>query len=278
MRRALIRRTAAAGVCAAGLHCAGVVPVSAHHSTAEYDAGAIVESRGEVVEVLWRNPHVRLKISTESLDGNPELWELEGTDLTRLDRSGLPRDLIAIGDVVRFAGNPSTRQVRRMYVTNVLLADGQEVLLRSRARPRWAPDRFIDPDASTNRVVADAASAPVMADGFVGKVLVPTRGPAPDWLKDPPLTDEARAGRARYDAVTDDPVLGCVSPGMPRVITRSGPYAIRFLERDGDLILQNEWFEIDRLIHMDAGAPPSDTPYTPLGYSAGEWNGNALSI
>lgn len=250
--------------------------VAAHHSTAEYDSSSIVEARGEVVSVLWRNPHVRFRISTQAIDGNDEVWELEGTDVTRLDRAGVPHDLVGAGDVVTFAGNPSTRNARRMYVTNLLLTDGREILLRGSAQPRWAANRLV----STDPVVDAAASTPAadQGDGFIGKVLVPTRGPGPAWLANPPLTDAAREGRAAYDAVTDDPVLGCVSPGIPRVMTRSGPYAIRFIRHDEDLVQQNEWFEIDRLIHMDGRAPPADQPYTPLGYSAGRWDGTALVI
>ncbi|MGD8324189.1 MAG: DUF6152 family protein [Gammaproteobacteria bacterium] len=250
--------------------------VRAHHSTAEYDSEAIEESRGEVITVIWRNPHVRLRISTEAIDGDSRIWELEGVDLTRLDRYDLPRDLVSVGDVVSFAGNPSTRKERRMYVTNLWLADGREILLRGGATARWAPERVIDtyaPLASTQ-----AASPAPADDGIFDKVYSPTRGPAPAWLRDPPLTEAARASRADYDAVLDDPVLGCVSPGMPRVMTRSGPYAIRFLERNGDIIQQNEWFEIDRVIHMDGAAPPSDYPYTPLGYSAGTWEGRTLVV
>jgi len=247
----------------------------AHHSTAEYDSNAMVESRGEIVTVLWRNPHVRFTISTASLDGNDMLWELEGTDLTRLDREGVPHDLFAVGDLVSFAGNPSTRRDRRIYVTNVLLDDGREILLRGNAQARWAPERVINTQVSaTPPAIAAADSRP----GLFDKVLVPTRGPAPAWLSDPPLTEAAKRGRAAYDAVTDDPVLGCVSPGMPRVMTRSGPYAIRLIERDGDVVEQNEWFEIDRTIHMDGRPPPADQPYTPLGYSAGRWDGAALVV
>lgn len=260
--------------CVASLLAAAV---AAHHSTAEYDSSAIVESRGEIVDVLWRNPHVRLEISTEAIDGDERIWEIEGTDLTRLDRAGLARDLVEVGDLVTFAGNPSMRRERRMYITNILLPDGREVSLRTGARPRWAPDRFVE----TSPPVAPATEAvAAAADGTIfNKVYAPTRGPRPDWLDDPPLTDGARAGRAQYDAVLDDPVLGCVSPGMPRVMTRSGPYAVRFLERDdGDIVQQNEWFEIDRLIHMDGRAPPAATPHTPLGYSAGRWDGAALVV
>ena len=250
---------------------------AAHHSTAEYDAGAIVESRGEVVTVIWRNPHVRLRISTEAIDGSTDLWELEGVDLTRLDRSGLARDLVAVGDVVRFAGNPSTRTERRMYVTNLLLTDGRELLLRGGAQARWAPQQVIDVYAPI-QPAAVAAAAAGAGSGIFDRVYSPTRGPAPAWLADPPLTEAARAKRATYDAVLDDPVLGCVSPGVPRVMTRSGPYAIRLLERDGVIIQQNEWFEIDRVIHMDGAEPPPDQPYTPLGYSRGRWEGDSLVV
>jgi len=255
----------------------GPVRALAHHSTAEYDNNAMEEARGEIVSVIWRNPHVRFEVSTEAFDGNPQIWEIESADLTRLDRAGLPRDLVEVGDIVTFAGNPSTRKERRMYVTNVLLADGREVLLRNGAMPRWAPDLAIETNRPPGPATEEVAAA---ADGsFFNKVLSPTRGPGPAWLSNPPLTESARERRAQYDAVLDDPVLGCVSPGMPRVMTRSGPYAIRFLETpDGDIIQQNEWFEIDRLIHMDGREPPANQPYEPLGYSAGRWDGNALVV
>jgi hypothetical protein len=261
------------------LACPALAP--AHHSTAEYDASKVVEARGEVVSVLWRNPHVRFQVSTKSVDGNDQLWEIESADLTRLDRSGLPRDLLKVGDVVAFAGNPSTRRDRRMYVTNLLVADGREILLRGNVKPRWAPDRVVDTEARPPTPAAGAAATATAtaSKGFFGKVLVPTReGQAPAWVRNPPLTEAAVAGKAAYDEVVDDPVLGCVSPGMPRVMLRSGPYAVRFVERGADLVLQNEWFEIDRLIHMDGKEPPANAPYTPLGYSAGKWDGDALVV
>ena len=250
--------------------------VAAHHSTAEYDASSIVEARGEIVTVLWRNPHVRFQASTKSIDGNDQLWEVESADLTRLDRAGLPRDILKVGDVVSFAGNPSKRTERRMYVTNLLVADGREILLRGNLTPRWASaERVVGTDVTFPRTT----SAPAAGNRFFGKVLVPTReGRAPPWVGNPPLTAAAREGKAAYDEVVDDPVLGCVSPGMPRVMLRSGPYAIRFIELGSDLVLQNEWFEIDRVIHMDGREPPADAPHTPLGYSAGKWEGEALVV
>src|SRR5882672_9246751 len=254
------------------------LPALAHHSTAEYDATKFVEARGEVVTVLWRNPHVRFQVSTKSIDGNEQLWDTESADLTRLDRAGLPRDILKVGDVITFGGNPSTRRDRRMYVTNLLVTDGREILLRGNVKPHWAPERVVDTEARPPAATT-SAPAPSASKGFFGKVFVPTReGQAPAWVRNPPLTEAAVAGKAAYDEVVDDPVLGCVSPGMPRVMLRSGPYAVRFVERGADLVLQNEWFEIDRHIHMDGKEPPANAPYTPLGYSAGKWDGDALVI
>jgi hypothetical protein len=265
------RRLTAALASSAASILLWAVPASAHHSTAEYDASQYVEARGEVVTVLWRNPHVRFTVKDEA----GQVWDIESADLTRLDRAGLPRDLIKVGDVVSFAGNPSTRTERRMYVTNLLVTDGREILLRGNVPIRW-------PNASavgTDITFARAADAPTTGGRFLDKVLVPQReGRAPEWVRNPPLTAAAREGKAAYDEVVDDPVLGCISPGMPRVMFRSGPYAVRFIERGANLVLQNEWFEIDRLIHMDGREPPADQPYTPLGYSAGRWDGDALVI
>jgi hypothetical protein len=248
--------------------------VFAHHSTAEYDSKQVVEARGQVVTLLWANPHVRFQVSTKAIDGNDQLWEIETADLTRLDRVGLPHDIVKVGDVVTFAGNPSTRRERRMYVTNLLVADGREILLRGNVTARWVSgDRVVSTDPSFTKTPAASAD-----NRFFGRVFVPMReGKAPAWVGNPPLTPTARTKQAAYDEVVDDPVLGCVSPGMPRVMLRSGPYAIRFIERGSDLVLQNEWFEIDRLIHMD-GKEPANQPYTPLGYSAGKWDGDALVI
>ncbi len=260
----------------AALSLVGFAPnASAHHSTAEYDAKQIVEAHGEVVSVLWRNPHVRFEVSTKSIDGNDQLWEIESADLTRLDRAGLSHDIVKVGDIVTFAGNPSTRKTRRMYVTNLLVADGREILLRGNVQPRFAPKRVVGTDPNFTKT----APATTGGKGFFGKVFVPQReGKAPAWVGNPPLTPAARDKQARYDEVVDDPVLGCVSPGMPRIMLRSGPYAVRFVERGSDLVLQNEWFEIDRLIHMNGGEPAADAPYTPLGYSSGRWDGDSLVI
>ncbi len=245
----------------------------AHHSTAEYDASTFVESRGEVTKVLWQNPHVRLEISTARFDGVPQLWYLEGQNPTDLDRARIPRNIIEVGDTVTFAGNPSTRRERRMYVTNVLLQDETELVLRANAAPRWSPDRYL----SHQQARVDPARAAADRGDGIFRVWLPTASKTPDWAADPPLTPAARAAWQAYDAVHDDPVIDCTPPGMPQVITRSGRYAIRFERRGADIVLKNEYREIDRVIHMTADHD-GESKHTPLGYSTGRWDGETLVV
>lgn len=250
--------------------------VAAHHSVAEYDDDTIVEAVGTVVDVLWRNPHVRLTISTEDFDGETTVWELEGMGVMRLDRAGIPRDLVGVGATVRFAGNPSRRRDRRMYVTNVLMPDGQEILLRTTAVPRWSGDT--DDVISIRRSAITPEQAAADRPEGIFRVWVPASNRPPDWAEDPPLTDAAAAARAAYDPITDDPLLDCTPPGMPRVISRSGGHPIRFVERGRDIVLTNEYFGLDRLIDMDPATDPGSLAATPLGHSTGRWEGASLVV
>ncbi len=245
-------------------------PIQAHHSTAEYDSATFVEARGEVTKVLWQNPHVRLEISTERFDGVAQLWLLEGQNPGDLDRARIPRDVIKVGDTVTFAGNPSTRRERRMYVTNVLLPDRTEIALRANAQPRWSPDRYLSHLQAT---VDPERAAADRGDGIF-RVWLPIAAMTPDWAADPPLTETARAAWLAYDAIRDDPVVDCTPPGMPQVITRSGRYAIRFVRMGDDIVLENEYRDIERVIHMTAEAESAGRRApTPLGWSTGKWDG-----
>jgi hypothetical protein len=268
-RRVLVR-VAAALAAAAGSPLA----LLAHHSTAEYDSTTVVEAQGEVTRVQWQNPHVRVEISTQRFDGVADLWYLEGQNPTDLDRAKIPRNIVKVGDTVRFAGNASTRRERHMYVTNVMLADGTELVLRANAPPRWSPDRFL----SHRQAVIDPARAAADRGDGIFRVWLPVAAVTPDWAADPPLTDKARAAWLAYDAVRDDPVLNCRAPGMPQVITRSGRYAIRFERSGDDIVLKNEYREIDRIVHMITEESSAVRTPTPLGYSTGRWDRGSLVV
>src|SRR5262245_22006012 len=108
-----------------------------HHSFAEFDMNVIEEHEGEVVNVFWRNPHVRMSIRVREANGEDVLWSMEAQDINTLGRPGVSNDLIQPGQRVKFAGWPSTRQQKYIGLTHLLLDGETEIVMRMRMAPRW---------------------------------------------------------------------------------------------------------------------------------------------
>jgi hypothetical protein len=241
-----------------------------HHSVAEYDLAAMTELEGEIVAVLWRNPHVVLTLRTAGVDGAEE-WQLEAENVNLLGRQGVRADMIRTGDRVMVAGNASRARQRALYVTNVLLPNGTEIRMRgANTAPRWSTTTAGFQPLS--RAVAGVAGS---ARGLF-RVWLNEGGPVrlPPSL---PLTPGARAASEQWNP-TDDLVLKCVAPGMPMATIASGPAPIDLAERDGDIVIRTESFDVVRIVHLKTAADPALQPATPLGYSVGRWDGDALVV
>jgi len=241
---------------------------------AEFDRTVMHEMTGEVVRVLWRNPHIRIGIRVRDDVGAEEIWEVEGNTVNSLDRAGVPRGIVAVGDVVSVAGRPSTRRAGHLLMTNLLLADGRELLAGLTSEPRWS-----------DRVVGDFQAVRGRTDDFVApvedifRVWSTVRSNQPDFTQDPPLTAAARAAYEAFDPTRDDPVLGCAKPGMPEAMTYVGPHPFGFVRRDdGNIEIHIESDDNLRVIYMDDGRRANDQPPSPLGYSAGHWEDNVLVV
>ena len=253
--------------------CLVACAAAGHHSTAEFSGTGVAEMTGEVVAVQWRNPHVRIRLRVEAGDGSTEVWEMESQDLNSLDRAGVPRDPVQVGQVVTVAGHPSSRRANGFQLTNLRLPDNREVLMVLSRQPRWGGEVIGNPDAPRGR--ADEFVAPV-EDIF--RVWTTSQTNTPAFSADPPFTASGRAGYESFEP-EDDPVLGCVSPGMPEAMTYIGPHPIEFVQLDdGDIRLRIESDDNERIIHMNADAGAGDAPPSPLGYSVGRWEGNVLVV
>jgi hypothetical protein len=77
-----------------------VMPVRAHHSHTNYNMSEYVTVEGTVVEVHWVNPHAFVYIEVEGTDGATDLWALEATGPGGLQRNGVDRNLLQVGDTV----------------------------------------------------------------------------------------------------------------------------------------------------------------------------------
>jgi hypothetical protein len=243
----------------------------AHHSLALY-APDTTQLEGEVVDIAWQNPHVTLRLRTTGTDGKLETWLMEGGSVTTLQRAGVTRELLRVGDRVKVAGRASRSEPFVMGVTNVLLPDGREAQLLTGAPGyfKTSGDRLI---RGADRVVADAARE---NRGVFRVWSVPspnTVGAAK--LQALPFTAAAVAARKSFDLL-DNFATRCEPEGMPRLMF--SPHPFEFVDRGSTIALRAELYDTERTIHMDRAMPPAGEPTSRLGYSVGRWDGKELVV
>jgi len=205
-------------------------------------------------------------------DDGDQIWELEAQDVNSLGRRGLHFELVPVGAMVRVAGHPS-RSRNSLYVTNLLLPDGTEIKTRGNTRPRWSSDHIgFDNDPFLSEAPTRSA------DEAEGIFRVWLRERPSRFSSELPLTPDAREASSAWTQA-NDPTLKCISGGMPGVMTRlSGPHPMDFVQRDGDIVIRLESFDVVRTIHMGDNLDDASQPYSRLGYSVGRWEGSTLIV
>lgn len=248
----------------AGFACLTLLPLaaSAHHSVAYY-GDEVIELVGELVEVEWRNPHVRLTVEAVNDRGVPEIWQMEGNSIYNLARSGVTADSLTVGQQVIVAGQRSTREDRMMLVNSVLLPDGQELLLWLNNIELFRDEERLVDAAAENRRLFRVWSVPAANFFLINQ------------LAEQPFTGEAIAARSSWNPL-DNFATRCEPEGMPRIMVN--PHPFEFIDHGSVITLRTELYDIERTIHMDRDAPPEDAPWSRLGYSIGAWEGGDLVV
>jgi hypothetical protein len=86
--------------------CGGVA--AAHHSYgATYDTSREVKLEGTLVQFLYRNPHSFVHVQAPDEDGVTQRWSVEWSGTAQLDRQGISRGTLKVGDEVVVVGRPS---------------------------------------------------------------------------------------------------------------------------------------------------------------------------
>ncbi|MGI9258455.1 MAG: DUF6152 family protein [Gammaproteobacteria bacterium] len=239
-----------------------------HHSaTAFFDRERIMEVEGTVTEVYWRNPHVGFKLDVVNDAGETVEWELEAGTTNSLTRRGFDADSLSIGERVRAAGAASRRGEPAIFVSKLLLPNGDEVIVSDRNEPlRWTAESADD--------VAPVSTADVVGNGIFKVWGFRTLYQLRSSLV---LTAAALAAKDAFDPRTDDPGLRCIPPGMPNAVLN--PYPMELID-EGDRIIQRveEW-DARRVFYMSEDALSGVTlEPSHLGVSVGHWEGNTLVV
>ena len=247
----------------------------AHHSQAAfYDVESRTEIEGEVTSTRWRNPHVAFAVTVMGADGQEEDWSVESNSLNALERIGISPDTVAVGDQIRIWGPRSRFELHSMRAYNILLANGEEVIMMPQATTErhWTDHQLLAVTSLLENV--DVTESVAQADGIFR---VWAYGRIRLLNPELPLTATAAAAKAAFDPVTDDPVMRCIPTGMPAVMDVTFP--IEFITQGDDIVLRLEQWDTVRTIHMNGDPGAADgQPATREGYSVGHWNGGTLVV
>ena len=194
---------------------------SAHHSTMGFfDAEHVVEIEGTVTATVWRNPHASYTVAVTDEEGGTVEWAVETGSISTLRLRGVHADLVQVGDRVTFAGESSTRGRPEMFARNLLLENGQEVLLSAPSEPRWPEGLRGDVYRATVDEAA-AEEARRTADGIFRVWSTVFNDPESFPLYGAgvsSLTESAQALKASFDPATSTN-LGCDPRGIPYLMT-----------------------------------------------------------
>lgn len=106
--------------------------VTAHHSyAAEFDANSPATIEGEVVEVWFKNPHVRYYVKVVDDNGDETIWDTRGLAPVKLVRQGWTKKTIQVGDRIKLFGHTGHTNKTIMSIIDITLADGTVLTSRS---------------------------------------------------------------------------------------------------------------------------------------------------
>ena len=233
---------------------------TAHHSHAEFSEDTQV-IEGELVSVAWRNPHPAMTLRV--INGNEEeLWRIQVLgNVNGLRRDGVTGEGFEAGKRVRITGHRSDRR--------------EGILLAISARFEDGTNTVLGPDESSGAAIYLGSTAPTFVTteqptGLFRVWTVAERVRTAEL----PLRPAARAAKAAWDSLLDDPQRGCRPLGMPGAMM--SPHPIEFLQDGDDIILRLEEWDAVRTIHMTPA--PANPATTILGYSVGRWEGDTLIV
>ncbi|HEU4620435.1 MAG TPA: DUF6152 family protein [Gammaproteobacteria bacterium] len=268
----MIRATFSAGAAAAAFLCMSAA--MAHHSVAaEFDTAKQGTLEGTITHVWFANPHVRYQLSLTKPDGSSEQWELQAGNVTNLLKQNWNADSVRVGDVVKVSGDLGRNGAHKLNIHQIITSDGRT--LPPRDRP--AVNRnVVDADPSSHYGYGPARKDyPVDITGpwrndYKWHVTVDDLDPKPT-----PFTPEAKR---IFDETQpwQDYSLRCVAPGLPRIF--GAPYNMDIIDAGNFYLMIYIEHNTPRRVWMDGRQPSANTPPTPMGFSVGHWEGDALVI
>ena len=99
----------------------------AHHSyAATYDVTHEIKLEGKIVQFVYRNPHSFVHVAANDEKGVAQRWAVEWSGTTQLNKAGVDKESLKVGDVVIITARPSrvAGEYRALMLTLKRPSDG----------------------------------------------------------------------------------------------------------------------------------------------------------
>src|SRR6185295_6906128 len=144
----------------------------------DYDPNKVVTLNGEVKEIKWDKPYVKIHLSVKGTSGKTKDWELETATPSVLESDGLVQTSIQKGDRITVQAEQASNGSEHALVRSMTLADGRVVSIggaqtASAAAPqtsaaKQAASRDSSQDVSSPALPKTASNMPLI--GLMGLV------------------------------------------------------------------------------------------------------------
>lgn len=235
--------------------------VSAHHNfNAIFDMQNYQVIEANVTRIRWVNPHTIIVVD----DDSGKSWKLETGPANILARAGIERNGLKIGDRVSVRGNPARSGKPLLWLRNLLVPDGREILLAN-GTPYFEAETKVG--VGTKFAFGDIQREDDQMTLFRTWAVVA----GSDMRYAPKYNDAAREAQKNY---TRPPGANCMPPGLPRAFNQRHP--IQFIDHGDYILMRGEEFDAERKIWIE---PPDEVPVPALyGHALGKIDGNVLTI
>jgi hypothetical protein len=238
---------------------------AAHHSDAGLDMEALTTVEGSVTGFYWRNPHVYFTVEVTDETGETEEWSMQLGSIPSASRMGWTRDTLSIGENVVAQVHAAVNGRPYGLVDSVDKESG-DISGVNFYRPAVT--------ASTTTLeglwMTDTASLPDGQFEFDAFILANIE-----------LTEKGRAALEAFDPLSaENPMATCVGRPTPAMLISSTlfPIEILFPENEDIIVIQTEYWDEVRTVHMDGRGHPDISERLQTGHSIGHWDGETLVV
>jgi Family of unknown function (DUF6152) len=111
-----------------GLSLLGSAPLTAHHFfVSRYDASSALLLKGVVTRIEWTNPHSHVTVDVKNAGGTVT-WVCEGGSPGTLDREGLKRSDLRVGDTITIDAYPAKDGSHAAVIRRIILPNGRTIV------------------------------------------------------------------------------------------------------------------------------------------------------